>query len=271
MRSPADRRRPRRLRPLLALCALWLAIPSFAQEPPAAPPAAIPDAEVERAIEDIRKDPSLSAERTVRTLDWDSKPEEKKQRRDTDLPDWLDWLGDLFLWIGQASRVLMWIVIAILVGLLATFLFRIFASGRDGFGRGTRFIAPTHVQDLDIRPESLPPDIGAAARQLWDRGEHRAALALLYRGLLSRLAHVHEVPIRDSSTEGDCLTLAARKLDATRVDYVTRLVRTWQRAIYGGLEADGAEVHALCAGFSRHLDSTESGAAPASQPAEAAG
>ena len=72
------------------------------------------------------------------------------------------------------------------------------------------FVAPTHVRDLDIRPESLPDDIGAAARALWDRGEHRAALALLYRGLLSRLAHVHRLPIRDSSTEGDCLALAAR-------------------------------------------------------------
>ena len=62
---------------------------------------------------------------------------------------------------------------------------------------------------------AFPPDIGAAARALWDRGEHRAALALLYRGMLSRLAHVHRVPIRDSSTEGDCLALAASHLTET--------------------------------------------------------
>ena len=55
---------------------------------------------------------------------------------------------------------------------------------------------------------------GCAA--LWDRGDHRAALALLYRGLLSRLVHVHRVPIRDSSTEGDCLALAARCLTPRR-------------------------------------------------------
>ena len=61
-------------------------------------------------------------------------------------------------------------------------------------------------------------DIGAAARVLWDRGDHRAALALLYRGMLSRLAHVHRIPIRDSSTEGDCLALAASHLTArTRI------------------------------------------------------
>ena len=72
--------------------------------------------------------------------------------------------------------------------------------------------------------------------------------------LLSRLAHVHEVPIKDSSTEGDCLALAARKLDAARVEYATQLVRTWQRATYGGLTIDSATVHGLCAGFSRYLD-----------------
>lgn len=271
MHSPAERRRSRGVPALLAFGALWLAAPASAQESAPPPAVKIPDAEVERAVEDVRKDPNLSSQRTVRTLDWDWKPEEDKERKKSDLPAWLKWIGDLFLWIAQGSRFLMWIVIAILVGLLAMFLVRVFASGRDGFGRGTRFIAPTHVQDLDIRPESLPPDIGAAARRLWDGGEHRAALALLYRGMLSRLAHVHEVPIRDSSTEGDCLVLAARKLDAARVAYATRLVRTWQRAIYGGITVESADVYALCAGFSEHLDSAGAAATPGSQPAEAAG
>lgn len=280
MRLPADGGRLRRLRVLLALGPLLLATPTLAEAPefaetlelaeaPAGPAANLPaDAEVQRALEAVKQDPNLSARRTVRTLDWDPKPDPDQKR---DVPAWLRWIGDLFLWIAQISRFLVWVVIAILIALLATFIYRIFAGSRDGFGRGTRFVAPTHVQDLDIRPESLPPDIGAAARGLWDRGEQRAALALLYRGLLSRLAHVHEVPIRDSSTEGDCLVLAARKLDAARVAYATRLVRTWQRAIYGGIPPDTAEVHALCAGFAQHLDATETSADSGSQPAEVAG
>ncbi len=82
----------------------------------------------------------------------------------------------------------------------------------------------------------------------------RAALALLYRGLLSRLAHVYEVPIRDSSTEGDCLLLAGRILATHRTEYATRLVRTWQRAIYGGLSVETAVVHELCDAFDTHLE-----------------
>ena len=129
--------------------------------------------------------------------------------------------------------------------------------------RSGRITAPSFVRDLDIRPESLPADIGAAARQLWDSGEHRPALALLYRGLLSRLVHVHMVPIKDSSTEGDCLALANRHLkDEERKVYVASLVRLWQRAVDGGEDDPTESVHALCDGFARSLDQPEVAAAP---------
>jgi len=79
------------------------------------------------------------------------------------------------------------------------------------------------------------------------------------RGMLSRLAHVHQVAIRDSSTEGDCLALAARKLDPARIAYVTQLVRSWQRFTYGGIAIEDAVAHELCAGFSHNLDAPAAG------------
>jgi hypothetical protein len=216
----------------------------------AAAPGAPTSSQIDAALAKVKADPNLAEEHTVRTLKWKAPEEEQKE---SSWLDWFKWVGHLFGWIAQSSRVLVWVIIAALIGALAIFVVRIFMSGRD-LGFADKFVAPTHVQDLDIRPESLPDDIGAAARALWDSGDPRAALALLYRGLLSRLAHVHEVPIRASSTEGDCLSLAARKLDAARLDYVTRLVRSWQRAIYGGVTLESADVHALCAQFAAHLD-----------------
>jgi hypothetical protein len=209
-------------------------------------------AEMDAAYAKVKADPNLATQRTIRSLKWDAENENDKKKKPK-VPSWLRWIGDLFGWIAQTSRVLVWLIIAVLIAAIAIVVVRILMSGRK-VGFAEKFVAPTHVQDLDIRPESLPDDIGAAARALWDSGDRRAALALLYRGLLSRLAHVHEVPIRASSTEGDCLALAARKLDAVRLDYVTRLVRSWQRAIYGGVTLDPADVHALCAQFSTHLD-----------------
>jgi hypothetical protein len=245
---------------VLVLCALLCAAsPAFAVGGDAPT-----QQEVDKAVEAVKKDPNLAAEKSVRTLtwkDWGSKDKEKPKRKSSHWPSWLDWIPNLFGWIGQASQMLVWVLIAALVGLLLLFIFRLVRDTRLE-ARGSKFIAPTHVQDLDIRPESLPPDIGAAARALWDRGEHRAALALLYRGMLSRLAHVHEVPIRDSSTEGDCVALAERKLDAARVAYVRQLVRSWQRFSYGAIAIEDSVVHELCAGFAQNLDAPTGVVAP---------
>jgi hypothetical protein len=234
----------------LALAALlWIVPAAAAQTAPASSGAASPDPQaVARAIEQVKADPNLNSTRTIRYLRWRREPP-KNQR----MPDWLRWLSGLFRWIAESARVLVWVAAGILAGLLAVYIVRALQARGDLLGAGG-FVAPTHVRDLDIRPESLPVDIGAAARALWDRGEHRAALALLYRGLLSRLAHVHSVPIRDSTTEGSCLTLAAMHLPEARHEYVSTLVRVWQRAVYGGQDAETPAVYALCAGFSPALD-----------------
>jgi len=208
-------------------------------------------AEIDSAVRKVKSDPDFASEKTVRRLSWNSDQEQKRPSRDWSR--WFSWVTDLFTWIGEISQMLMWLIIAALAALLAVFVVRMIRAG-SGTRMAKRFVAPTHVQDLDIRPESLPDDIGGTARALWDRGEHRAALALLYRGLLSRLAHTYEVPIRDSSTEGDCLTIAARTLESRRLEYATQLVRTWQRAIYGGLSIEAGTVHELCANFDTHLE-----------------
>ena len=119
------------------------------------------------------------------------------------------------------------------------------------------------MRDLDIRPESLPDDVGGAGRALWERGEHRAALALLYRGLLSRLVHVYAVPIRASSTEGDCLALAAPHLRGPAAGYAARLVGTWQGAVYGAEAPAEPAVQALCTEFGTVLDRPAAAAASA--------
>lgn len=203
--------------------------------------------EVDQAIERVKGDPNLLPERKERRLVWDDAGGDEPEPA-----DWIEWLKDLFTWLAGISQMLMWLLVAGLVAALAIVLVRLF-GGRTITEKQTTGALPTHVRDLDIRPESLPADIGAAARRLWERGEHRAALALLYRGLLSRLAHSFAVPIRDSSTEGDCVALAARTLAGARLEYVRRLVRSWQIATYAGRHLDDALVFELCAEFDAQL------------------
>jgi uncharacterized protein DUF4129 len=212
----------------------------------AADGAPITEDDVHRALAEVKKDPNLSAERKMRMLRWVE--QNKPKPRDRDM-SWLSWLGDLFGWFASNGRYLFWGVLAVLAGFLIVYLARLVGGWRAP-DKNQRIDVPSFVRDLDIRPESLPPDIGAAARKLWDEGEHRAALALLYRGLLSRLVHVHQVPIKDSTTEGDCVALANRHLPSDeRKLYVKSLVRLWERAVYGGEAVPTESVHTLCNEF----------------------
>jgi Domain of unknown function (DUF4129) len=205
--------------------------------------------QISAAIAQLRADPNLGTEKKTRVLRRNT-TSSSTTSTSGDSPGWLKWIADAFGWLASTARALLWISAIVLVAVLAIWIKRFLESRAGERSRLPKFsAAPTHVRDLDIRPESLPDDIGRAALDLWQRGEHRAAMALLYRGLLSRLAHVHRVPIRDSSTEGDCLALATGHLPAARSAYAGKLIRIWQRAVYGNTEPTLEEVQTLCAGF----------------------
>ncbi|HEY0940967.1 MAG TPA: DUF4129 domain-containing protein [Steroidobacter sp.] len=242
----------------LALALAWITCAFAALVLPSPAIAALEETEILDALDKVSEDPNLSPERKIRTLRWLDDRKQSERRKS----GWISWLEGLFQWIGGASRLLLWIAIVILVALLAVFLKRVF-SGISYTPQAQTPQAPTHVQEMDIRPESLPDDIGGAALRLWEQNEHRAALALLYRGLLSRLVHSHAVPIRESTTEADCLTLAAPRLRADITEYTTQLVRVWQHAVYGARKPAESEVRALCVGFNRNFPL-------AAQPAEGA-
>jgi hypothetical protein len=234
--------------PLLTAPLLTAAATAAAEEPQTGPPTR---EQVAAAVEKLKTDPNLGTDKKTRKLVRNSQPDQNTPP--TTSPSWLRWIADAFAWLAGTARALLWVAGILLVGILALYIKR-FVESRGERSVPLRFAMPTHVRDLDIRPESLPDDIGGAALELWERGEHRAALALLYRGLLSRLAHVHGVPIRDSSTEGDCLNLAAAHLPAERSAYVGRLIRVWQRAVYGNIEPTSEEFQSLGAGFSAAVD-----------------
>jgi hypothetical protein len=240
-----SRSRSRLFGGVLALLLLTASV--SAQEPGATPP--ISQEEIDGAVAVVKLDPNLGSERTMRMLRW--RESGKPSKGDSQL---LKWFAGFFGWIMQSARYLMWAAVVFLVSWLGVYLWRAFGERPAGADGADAFVPPTHVRNLDIRPESLPPNIGAAARKLWDRGEHRAALSLLYRGLLSRLTHVHRVPIKDSSTEGDCLSLLDGVVPQKTNEYSSQLVDVWRGFVYGGSAASAPAIHALCDGFSGALD-----------------
>jgi hypothetical protein len=226
-----------------------LALLVVAGAAPAAEP--VMPAQVQAAVDALKADPELGGKTTERRLRFkprDSVDRDEPRAREP-LPNWLRGLGR---WLAEGGRAFMWLLGATALALVLVMARRWLQVRGDG-APDQALARPSHVRDLDIRPESLPLDIGRAVRELWQRGEHRAALSLLYRGALSRLVHVHAVPIVASSTEGDCIALARRGLPREASDFVARLVRAWQFAVYGEHLPDAASVLALCDEFDARL------------------
>jgi Domain of unknown function (DUF4129) len=224
---------------LLCVCAIGR---SMAGE---APP--ITDAQVAQAVATIAADPNMGSEQTIHTLQMHS-------RKSAPPGATLRWLENLLNWLASSGRVLFWILVATLAAFLLVLVLRALRAPRRRAAIVAEAAAATHVGTLDIRPESLPEDIGAAALALWESGQQRAALSLLYRGALSRLVHRHAVPIHDSNTEAECVALASARLSPERAQYVSQLVDCWIRAVYAERMPAGVAIRSLCGNFAALLD-----------------
>ena len=102
------------------------------------------------------------------------------------------------------------------------------------------------VMGMELTPESLPDDLLGEARRQWQEGNHREAMSLLYRGALSKLTRVRQLPIQDSDTEDDCLMRVAGQEEPDVVSYFTELTRLWVTAAYAKRHASTAQFDALC-------------------------
>jgi len=206
---------------------------------------------VEAAVSQLQNDPLLSGKHTEHRLRWKDDSRHKDER----VPDsrTLEWLRALAARINDMSRFLLWGIVLVAVSLLLVSV-RHVVQLRAFRRRAAAEAAVSHVRDLDVRPESLPDDVGAAAWALWQAGQVPAALSLLYRGALSRMIHRFQVPITASATESECLALASGRLETTALRYVTQVVRAWEANTYGGRSLSLAMGETLCNGFGPRLD-----------------
>ncbi len=213
--------------------------------PAGADAGALTPAEIRAVATRLRADPNLGVKHTVRSLRWiqtDKPPP-------TESPPWL--MG-FFEFLGQTGSVLLWIAGGIAAAIAAVWILRLMRA-RTPASDMPQPASVSHISGLDIRPASLPDDVGAAALALLQAGRTRDALSLLYRGALSRAVHVHGVTVRESFTEGEALRAVESRLDGPRIDYFRELLALWQRATYAGQSAASETVAALCAKFGATL------------------
>jgi Domain of unknown function (DUF4129) len=235
------------LRPKALALALLLGCHDVGAQTPAPPASPPTHEEVRAAIATLRNDPNLGSEHTIRSLRWvDSKLPSPP-------PESPAWIVGLFQFLGQAASVLIWTAGGVAIAVAAVWTYRLLKAHAP-----KAIVAQTgmasHVGKLDIRPTSLPEDVGGAALALLQAGRARDALSLLYRGALSRAVHRFGVTIDESFTEGEALRALNARLDRPRTEYINDLVGLWQRTVYAGENAAPDPVAALCAKFAPTLD-----------------
>lgn len=99
---------------------------------------------------------------------------------------------------------------------------------------------------LDVRPESLPDDVVAAALLELSRGNAKRALSLLYRAALVSLIHQSQLDFHAGHTEDDCLRLARTAVDAGCSGYFAELLAAWKLTAYANETPPAPVLDALC-------------------------
>ena len=230
---------------LLLLCLSGFAA-SFPNEALAVPR----NAEAQRHIDEVMQQPEFNTKKTVESWRYiGEKEEEEKARPNSAWRQILSILGGGLAWIFKGLLYLL--LFALVVWLILNH--QRWLNWMRGVRPSPAYRPPAQLFGLDIRPESLPPNLAEAALQLWQAGDARAALSLLYRGALSRLAQHEQVTLKISDTEGDCLHEVQRTQVQTTSAYFAHLTQAWQTVAYAGRAPLSAEGEALCREFTEHF------------------
>ena len=209
-------------------------------------------AQLRRQLDQVYAHQDLRGYRCAEQWELRVQPEEEK-KKDKSTPLLPRWLAALLAGVFKAAAI------CGAIALVGWLLWRYAAPLRFNFSAAPAARLATEVGGLDIREESLPDDVAAAVRALWQQGQQRAALALLYRATLSRLVSRQSLTLHQGDTEGECLAHArnahaAGSLDGASLALAEQATTLWLNAAYGARWPAGATVLALCGSWHAHFD-----------------
>ena len=166
----------------------------------------------------------------------DSEDEKKKEPS----PGW-GWDGIGYA-IAKALEVLLWIAAGGLIAYALWWAARMLPGWREARA-AEPYRPPAALFGMDLAPEKLPADVGAAAAALAREGKLREALGLLYRGALSELVHKRGVQLLSSHTEGDVLRLSGEQ------SFMKELIGAWRMCAYARRMPPAADVERLATDY----------------------
>ncbi len=221
---------------------------------------------IKERVEDILSKPPFGTKYETFTYRyrWDEDEEEEEEDDPLDLNlSWLEWLGDLFKWLGGAAGNVVWSFEVILWVFVIALVVLVLVSYKRWlpYVRGQQMPpAPTLPSALfgkEMLVEPLPDDIVGKAWERWQQGDARGCLSLLYRGALLRIILSRRIQLPDSATEEDCLREVIPVESAERASYFQSLTRWWQSSAYAARIPPQSQAEELVQGWREHFgDST---------------
>lgn len=250
-RLASRQRQPAGAHPLIALgAALTLALTLFTGTAPAE---AAEPSRAKQVIKEVLADPVFGKE--SESKEWRWREREKQKDSANKKPEWLDSLLRLVELLSEILRGLAWVIVA----LLAAGILYLAIRYRDKWLPAARARAapPDFLFGLDVRPDSLPADVVAAARAAFAAGHIEAGLSLLYRGALVVLIHRRHLEFRAGDTESDCLRRVRGQVDVAAFSHFSDLLAAWQNVAYARQFPPAPLLEALCSGWARHFAAPE--------------
>jgi hypothetical protein len=200
-------------------------------------PALAQEKDPKQEITEVLKAKEFGYERTVER--WRPKPGPGEDRGDKKKDEKRgDGIFALGYALAKAAEVLLWIAAGALLAYALWWAARMMPRLRAPAAEPYR--APAALFGMNLAPETLPADVGAAAAALAREGKLRDALSLLYRGALSELVHKRGIQLLVSHTEDEAVRLA-------RLPYFAVLVEVWLRCAYAQRAPAADEVERLAA------------------------
>ena len=189
------------------------------------PPAYAQEKDPKKEIAEVLKAKEFGYYKDVKR--WQSRAKPDKPSK-----SWFDWswLPGVGYALARAGEVLLWLGAGALLAYALWWASRMLPRYRGPPPEPYR--PPAALFGMDLAPEKLPVDVGAAAAALAREGKLREALGLLYRGALSELVHKRGVQLLVSHTEGEAVRVAQSKVSAPTGSYLQSLVGAWQQCAY---------------------------------------
>jgi hypothetical protein len=249
---------------LLAVCLVLPSVPpTWAAEPDDSPqaPRLLNQPLTSQASRDsikalLEQPPFKNKESVTRYRFGDDQAKPATAQKPGDAPQWLktllSWLdGQHFNVLAKIIEVLLWGAVITAFGWLIwryREYLQAFVSRRPRLPAKPKRELPQQAFGLDLNRDTLPDDIAASAEHLW-QSQPRAALGLLYRGLLSHLLHDFALTLKPADTELQVLAHVEQLQRPELLAFSRSLTTHWQNMAYGHRVPTAQLQQELCDGW----------------------